>query len=187
VVLRLNTEPLDVRQLPKTSVEHSLLLRLIAAVLADDKHLRRPPLAIDISPASGTARLRFQDDAVADVEAWADILGARTTHDEVAGWHRVCNDEAGTPWHGWLLHICCRVTHPVTRLSVGTLSTGSPAQADPAAAVREVAADAPPTDGSRASHAAGTPDSFTPLVWPAPVQDPALREDQVREVASSED
>ncbi|WP_143194355.1 hypothetical protein [Micromonospora sp. CB01531] len=160
-------------------MEQSFLLRLIAAVVTDDSHFRRPPLAIEISPASGTVRLRFDDNAVADVEAWADVLGVRVTHDEVDGWRRVCNDEVGAPWHGWLLHIWCRVTDPVKRLSAGTFSTGSPPETGPTTTFRAVPSDALFTDGCGASIGAGAPDSFAPLVWPAPIKDAALCEDRV--------
>lgn len=148
------------RQPRKTPADRAYLLRVIARTVTESLPA---PLNIETSPECSAVSLRFDDDAVGAVQAWADMLGVDLVHEQVdSGWHWVGNDDAGTLWHGWLLHVWCKVN--------------GPAQHKPAAAW---AYTANPTPAATAAAATDRSAERPPMMWPAPGQDPALREDQV--------
>ncbi|MBX7264954.1 hypothetical protein KIF24_02035 [Micromonospora sp. Llam7] len=111
-------EPYDVRH-RKNPAERAYLLRVIARTVTESLPA---PMIIETDPSIGYVNLRFDDNAAAAVDAWAVMLGVDTVHHELdiellrdragRGWHWVGNSDAGTLWHGWQLHIWCKVTGP---------------------------------------------------------------------------
>ncbi|MEU5950352.1 hypothetical protein ABZ793_33080 [Micromonospora sp. NPDC047465] len=167
----------DVRQPRKTPADRAYLLRAIARTVTESLPA---PMNIEMAPECGAVSLRFDDDQVAAVEAWADMLDVEVIHDQVgSGWHWMGNDDAGTEWHGWLLHVWCKVNGLAPGVATAEHVTENPPEwpATTPAAVGEPAAATParPVTGLFAD----VPVEFPRLIWPAPVADPALREDEV--------
>ncbi|OKI52876.1 hypothetical protein [Micromonospora sp. CB01531] len=169
-------EAANMRQ-PKTPADRAYLLRVIARTVTESLPA---PMNIEMAPECGAVSLRFDDDQVAAVEAWADMLDVEVIHDQVgSSWHWMGNDDAGTPWHGWLLHVWCKVNGLTPgRTAAANVAQNPPewpAAASAAADEPDVATLARPVMGLFAE----VPVEFPRLIWPAPVQDPALREDEV--------
>ncbi|GAB3856718.1 hypothetical protein GCM10029963_53560 [Micromonospora andamanensis] len=104
-------EPSDVRR-RKGFADRAYLLRVIARTVTESLPA---PLIIETDPAVGYANLRFDDDAVAAVKAWGAMLGVETDLNQfestlLPGWRWIGNGDRGTMWHGWELHIWCKVT-----------------------------------------------------------------------------
>lgn len=96
--------------LPKPPADRAYLLRVIARTVTESMPA---PETIEITPSAGTVSLRFDDDQVPAVEAWAAMLGVAVVRERLGEWwFWASTDHAGTPWHGWLLHVWCKVNGP---------------------------------------------------------------------------
>lgn len=119
---------------PKTPAQRAHLLRAIARTVTEALPAPMiietdPTAGLATDPVSGYVSLRFDDDAVAAVDAWAEMLGVEATHDQMPGygWHWVGTDAEGTVWNGWMLHVWCKVTGDTADQSNSTEETLRPA------------------------------------------------------------
>ncbi|MBM0205066.1 hypothetical protein JNW90_19910 [Micromonospora sp. STR1s_5] len=165
-------ETADMQQSPKNPAERAYLLRAIARTVTESLPA---PMSIEMYPADGSVSLRFDDGAIDAVAGWAQMLGDDLVQEQVGGWYWVGNHDAGTRWHGWLLHVWCKVDGTAPQSAASAATVEWPAAASTRATGMTEAAPVPPAAGLLA----GLPAEFPRLIWPAPVVDPALREDEV--------
>ena len=98
-----------------THGDRAHLLRAIAHAITDG---RLPgPMGVDLHPEFGSAILRFDNDDITAVDAWAALIGATVVHsgytydeDSSRVWHEYGSRPRGGErglWHGWRIELWC--------------------------------------------------------------------------------
>ena len=104
----------------KSHGDRAHLLRAIAHAITDG---RLPgPASVDLYPQFGHALLRFDNDDILAVDAWAALIGATVVHDGRAydensprPWHEYGSRPRGGErglWHDWRIDLWCVVFGP---------------------------------------------------------------------------